>query len=174
MCVLQTNASVSGILKSLHLHQGFCEIENVVVLVVISFVVADITLDLLQEKPRWKTGSKSSLEEIIERTINKYTTHENETLFVYSLDLEISLFFVLLWQQQQNIQKIYQELNNKATNCRWNNLENVVHSLNIINGSYDPDDRRNFHGGASSVRRLVGIVSMSFALCNVRTAFESK
>lgn len=41
--------------------------------------------------------------------------------------------------------KIYQELNNKTTtNCRWNNFENVVHSLNIINDSCEAQ----FYGGA--------------------------
>lgn len=41
--------------------------------------------------------------------------------------------------------KIYQELNNKTTtNCRWNNFENVVHSLNIINDSCEA--RESFKG----------------------------
>lgn len=88
----------------------------------------------------WESaGGKSSLEEIIERT-NKQTDDETKPLaYLHSLDLGISLFRPVVLTTASRTRKkprvFIPKLNNKTTNCRWNNFGNVVHSLNIINGS---------------------------------------
>ena len=40
-------------------------------------------------------------------TLQPVTSHKenSQTLFIYTVDFEFSLFFLLLWQQQQNIQE---------------------------------------------------------------------
>lgn len=77
---------------------------------------------------------------IIERTNKQICDKRNETLFIYSLDLEISLFFRVVVTTTAAHTKNERILNNKTTNCRWNNFGNVVHSLNIINELCLKDD----------------------------------
>lgn len=99
---------------------------------------------------------------IIERT-NKQTHDQRKLnpLYLHTGFRNFIIFPVVVTTAEVHTKKreFYQKLNNKTTNCRWNNFYNVVRSLNIICMK-----RWKLLGELDS-----GIVPTSFGLCNMRT-----